>query len=65
MRADGVHRVILNSPVFKGMKVGTNEGEEPIGKTMYLTGLENGQPRLFQIRVRCYVSLVLHVANSL
>ncbi|RMD41684.1 hypothetical protein DV735_g3427, partial [Chaetothyriales sp. CBS 134920] len=51
MRADGVHRVILNSPVFKGMKVGTNEGKPPVGRTMYLTGLEDGQPRLFQIKI--------------
>ena len=51
MRADGVHRVILNTPVFKGMKVGTNEGKPPIGKTMYLTGMEDGQPRLFQVKV--------------
>lgn len=52
MRADGVHRVILNSPVFKEMKVGTQDGEPPTGKTMFLTGMEDGKPRLFQIKVR-------------
>ena len=52
MRADGVHRVILNSPVFKEMKVGTQDGDAPTGKTMFLTGMEEGQPRLFQIKVR-------------
>lgn len=51
MRADGVHRVILNSPVFKEMQVGTQEGEAPTGKTMFLTGMEDGKPRLFQIKV--------------
>jgi Ran-binding protein 3 len=63
MRADGVHRVILNSPVFKDMKVGTNEGTEPDGKTMFLTGLEDGQPRLFRIRVRGDMGLLVHLAN--
>jgi Ran-binding protein 3 len=51
MRADGVHRVILNSPVFEGMKNGTQEGNEPTGKTMFLTGMDEGHPRLFQIKV--------------
>lgn len=51
MRADGVHRVILNSPVFKEMKVGTQDGDAPTGKTMFLTGMEDGKPRLFQIKV--------------
>lgn len=52
MRTDGVHRVILNTGVFKDMKVGTQDDEEPTGKTMFLGGLEEGKPRLFQIKVR-------------
>lgn len=51
MRTDGVHRVILNSPIFKEMNVGTKDGEEPSGKTMMLTGMEDGRPKGFQIRV--------------
>jgi Ran-binding protein 3 len=51
MRTDGVHRVILNSPVFKEMNVGTKDGEEPSGRTMMLTGMEEGRPKGFQIRV--------------
>ena len=51
MRTDGVHRVILNTPVFKGMKVGTPEGGEPTGKTMNLTGMEDGRPALFILKV--------------
>ncbi|ETN47011.1 uncharacterized protein HMPREF1541_01201 [Cyphellophora europaea CBS 101466] len=51
MRADGVHRVILNSPVFKEMKVGTESGETPTSKTMFLTGMDDGNPRLFQIKM--------------
>ncbi len=51
MRSEGVHRTILNSPIFKDMNVGTKEGGEPSGKTMMLTGLEDGKPKGFQIRV--------------
>ena len=51
MRTDGVHRVVLNTPVFKDMKVGDADGNEPTGKTMLLTGLEDGKPALFQIKV--------------
>jgi Ran-binding protein 3 len=51
MRTDGVHRVILNTPVFKEMNVGTKDGEEPSGRTMMLTGMEEGRPKGFQIRV--------------
>ncbi|EXJ80970.1 hypothetical protein A1O3_07258 [Capronia epimyces CBS 606.96] len=51
MRTDGVHRVVLNTPVFKDMTVGTHDGQEPSGKTMHLTGLEEGKPTFFQIKV--------------
>ena len=56
MRTDGVHKVILNTPVFKGMDVGTQEGQEPTGKTMFLQGLEDGKPRGFQIKVSTLIS---------
>ncbi len=57
MRTDGVHRVVLNTPVFKGMKFGTVDGQEPTGKTLYLTGMEDGKPALFslRVRVRCFL----------
>ena len=51
MRTDGVHKVILNSPIFKEMNIGDQDGSEPNGRTMLLTGLEDGKPRGFQIRV--------------
>lgn len=56
MRTDGVHRVVLNTPVFKKMKVGDGEGQEPSGKTMLLTGMEDGKPALFQIKVSWIIS---------
>lgn len=51
MRTDGVHRVVLNTPVFKGMKVGTPEGGEPTGKTLNITGMEGGKPSMFILKV--------------
>ena len=59
MRTDGVHRVILNSPVFKEMNVGTKDGEEPSGRTMMLTGMEDSRPRGFQIRVSNTISVLI------
>jgi Ran-binding protein 3 len=52
MRSDGVWRVILNSPVFKGMKAGDASGEEPSGKQVHLAGIENGRTVPFLLRVR-------------
>lgn len=43
MRTDGVHRVVLNTPVFKGMKVGSNSGTEPTGKMITMSAIENGK----------------------
>ncbi|KAL5339562.1 hypothetical protein BJX70DRAFT_363236 [Aspergillus crustosus] len=43
MRADGVLRVLLNSPLFKGMKVGDTAGKEPRSKQISLASLENGR----------------------
>lgn len=51
MRTDGVHRLVLNTPVFKDMNVGTHDGKEPTGRTMHLTGLEEGKPTGYQIKV--------------
>lgn len=51
MRADATHKVLLNTPVFKGMKFGASDGSEPTGKLMHLQSLENGKPLLLQIKV--------------
>ncbi|OCT51082.1 hypothetical protein CLCR_08312 [Cladophialophora carrionii] len=50
MRARGTHRLVLNTPVFKEMIVGTPDGKEPTGKTMHLTGLEGGKPTGYQMK---------------
>ncbi|KAJ9606937.1 hypothetical protein H2200_008948 [Cladophialophora chaetospira] len=51
MRARGTHRLVLNTPVFKEMNVGTHDGKEPTGKTMHLTSLEGGKPTGYQMKV--------------
>lgn len=52
MRADATHRVILNTPVFKGMRFGAPDGTEPTGKIMHLQSLEESKPVPLQIKVR-------------
>ncbi|KAL4880452.1 hypothetical protein BJY04DRAFT_228548 [Aspergillus karnatakaensis] len=55
MRADGVLRVMLNTPLFKGMKVGDPTGKEPKSKYFNLASLENGRT----------VPMLLRVSDSL
>ncbi|KAJ5232938.1 hypothetical protein N7468_005894 [Penicillium chermesinum] len=43
MRADGALRVMLNSPVFKGMKYGDSEGKPPKSKQLFLGSMEEGR----------------------
>ncbi|KAG5301677.1 nuclear protein export protein Yrb2 [Histoplasma ohiense] len=50
MRADGVWRVILNIPVFKGMKAGDPSGGPPKGKQVHFAGFECGKSVPFLFR---------------
>ncbi|KAI9368365.1 hypothetical protein BJX61DRAFT_222207 [Aspergillus egyptiacus] len=43
MRADGVGRVMLNTPLFKGMTIGDATGKEPRSKQINLASLENNR----------------------
>ena len=63
MRADGVLRVMLNSPVFKGMAVGDLDGGEPKNKQINLASVENGRSVPYLLRV-CFVSSHLHLQPS-
>lgn len=56
MRAEGSHRVILNTPIKKELKFGTVSGEPPTGGYMYFMGSIDGQPKLemLQLKVRFY-----------
>lgn len=53
MRADGVLRVMLNSPVFKGMAAGDIEGKEPKNKQINLASVEEGRSVPYLLRVCC------------
>ncbi|KAI9704791.1 MAG: hypothetical protein M1836_006571 [Candelina mexicana] len=44
MRADGSHRVVLNTAIFKSMKIGGRDGEAPTGGSILFTGIEDGKP---------------------
>jgi Ran-binding protein 3 len=54
MRADGVLRVVLNVPVFKGMKVGDEKGNPPTGRMVSLIVVEDGNavPLLIKVLLR-------------
>lgn len=51
MRTDGVFRLILNIPLYKGMKVGDAEGKEPTGKHVQIAGIEDGRTVPLLLRV--------------
>lgn len=51
MRADGVLRVMLNTPIFKGMTVGDPQGNEPKSKQIHLASLESGRSVPILLRV--------------
>ena len=56
MRARGTHRLVLNTPVFKEMIAGTHDGKEPTGKTMHITGLDEGRPTGYQMKVSMFTA---------
>lgn len=51
MRADGALRVMLNSPVFKGMTFGDAKNEEPTSKQIFLASNEEGRTVPLLLRV--------------
>ncbi|OJJ46710.1 hypothetical protein ASPZODRAFT_65980, partial [Penicilliopsis zonata CBS 506.65] len=52
MRADGVLRVMLNTPIFKGMLVGDPKGDEPKSRQIHLASLEDGRSVPLLLRVK-------------
>ena len=67
MRADGVLRVMLNSPIFKAMPVGEVSGEEPKGKQLNLASVEDGKtvPLLLRVSFTSSLSCRLWYCQSL
>ncbi|KAF7716642.1 Uncharacterized protein PECH_008210 [Penicillium ucsense] len=51
MRADGALRVMLNSPVFKGMTCGDAKNQEPSSKQIFLASIEEGRTVPLLLRV--------------
>lgn len=43
MRADGALRVMLNSPIFEGMKYGDQEGNAPSTKQLFIASMDEGK----------------------
>jgi Ran-binding protein 3 len=62
MRADGVLRVMLNSPLVKGMPVGDVSGAEPKGKQLNLASVEEGHtvPLLLRVSTISNLSWGIH-----
>ena len=53
MRTHATHRVVLNSPIFKEMKVGNIQGDEPTGKKALTFSVPvDGRLELHLVRVR-------------
>lgn len=67
MRADGVLRVMLNTPLFKGMKVGDPSGNEPKSKQIHLAGVEDGRtvPLLLRVGSEDVAKELYHVIQDL
>lgn len=62
MRADGSHRVVLNTPIKKEIKFGTPSGAPPTNGFMYFLGTFDGRDNLemLQIKLRQQFALELY-----
>lgn len=54
MRADGAGRVMLNSPIFKGMNYGDPKGEAPSTKQIHLGSTEDNRTVPLLLRVSSF-----------
>ncbi|KAK4983911.1 hypothetical protein LTR66_008666 [Elasticomyces elasticus] len=52
MRADGSHKVVLNTPIKKELKFGNPKGEEPVGGYVYFMGSVGAGLELLQLKMR-------------
>ena len=51
MRAHQTYRVLLNTPIFEQMMFGDSKGNEPTGKSLSFSVIEDGKPIPYLIRV--------------
>ena len=52
MRADGSHRVVLNSPIKKELKFGDPNGKSPSNGYLYFWGSIDGKPQLELLQLK-------------
>ena len=52
MRADGSHRVVLNSPIKKELKFGDPDGKAPPNGYLYFWGSMDGKPQLELLQLK-------------
>jgi hypothetical protein len=63
MRADGSHRVVLNTPIKKEIKFGTPSGAPPTNGFMYFLGTFDGRDNLEMLQIKVSQHLTLHVST--
>ena len=66
MRTQATHKVILNAPVFKEMKISDLEGKEPSGKAAMFSVYVDGKltPHLLKVRLaRAFTFLLYPVTD--
>lgn len=56
MRADGSHRVVLNTPVKKEIKFGTPSGGPPTNGFIYFLGTFDGRSNLEMLQIKVTLS---------
>ena len=64
MRADGSHRVLLNTPILPQIKFGQPDGSRPTGSYLYFMGTidDKAELQLLQLKVRVSVYVERHEA---
>jgi Ran-binding protein 3 len=63
MRAEGSHRVVLNSPVQKGSKFGEETGGRPKDGKFYFLGRPEGSDRLETMILKVCATLRFHFSS--
>lgn len=51
MRTEGTYTLVLNSPVYQGMKIGELDGSPPTGQNLQLMAMEGGVPTTTTLKV--------------
>lgn len=63
MRSEGVYRVVLNVPIFKGMKAGDQNGNVPSDRCIKFTAFEDGKHVMMQLRVGSIISVLFRCST--